>query len=583
MFVISLLFLLSAILPEDMYVSAVSIEAPVIGTEFSLDSFRVGAWQETADDTLSAADSEHDIELSDPEISAIVDSDYIYSLISVSFTVTFLLVLIIMLLSYQVRFPPKRSNRVIILFVALLLINCFTFFFPDTIEFNDFMAGMVPYIWYGSLSLAIHLLPFLIALTFDMRRLKKSSIHMVWLSAIPLVLIHLETGYYNEYLAGVSAVVTFFVFYFLQRANRKKKIGVNHLLNGSLATFVFLILYLLNGEGAIDLEMPLYFLVIALMYVILPLSFTFCVLSRHVSSFSEVESDQKELAAELKAANSKLLDKESQLAEKEQFASIGRRASKIVRKIKNPLDQVNNDSKISIGLIERAREEIKNSPYVQDEAGQHVIRLLNKTDANLQNIQEQGSQVSGLIKLMFKQPGKDESKRKRPIDFNGLIKEYVNLAGKNLKSGNNPIDVEIEMNLDNNVGSVPLYEEDFSRVILSLCKNAFDAMRFKMGINEVKKDVHQRNTGYSMRNYTPTLSVETKREGRKVSLEMKYNASEVPSEVKYDNLHALFESKNNGGGSTGLSEVHDILRAHDSEILIIPFGNGTSVHIELKG
>jgi len=580
MFVLSLLFIISAILPQDFYASAASIDDARANSP--AESFLVHVMQEEGEDTLSVTDPE--IEAAEPVISAIVDTAYIHSLITVSFTGTFLLVLIIMLLSYQHRFPPKNSNSLIILFAALLLINCLTFFFPDIVEFSDFMAGSAIYIWYGSLSIAIHLLPFLVALTFAMRRLIKTSIHFVWLSAVPLVLMHLELGYYNEYLAGASVVVSFLLFYFLQRANRKKKIGVNHLLNGSLATFILIVFYLLNSEGAIVLETRLYHLVIALTYVALPLSFTFCILSRHISSISDEKSDGKGLASELEAANNKLMSQESQLAEMKQFTSAGRRAAKIAGKLKNPLDLVKKHSDESIGLLERASEEIKNSPYTENESGQHILRLLHKTDDNLHNIQKQGLYVTRLIKAILQEPEDETVKRKKPTDLNGLIQEYVNLAARNLQNGENPIEVDIDMNLDKNIGTVPLYTEDFSRVILSLCKNAFDAMKYKMGAANVKKNVHQPNIRYSMRNYTPSLSVETKREGRKVSLEMKYNASEVPSEISYDNLHALFESKSNGGGAVnGMTEVHEILRAHDSEILIIPFGNGTSVHIELKG
>ena len=66
-----------------------------------------------------------------------------------------------------------------------------------------------------------------------------------------------------------------------------------------------------------------------------------------------------------------------------------------------------------------------------------------------------------------------------PADLNAIIKEYVNLSFHGMRAGKNPINVDIDLQLDDSVGEVPLIAEDFSRVILNLVNNAFDAMREK--------------------------------------------------------------------------------------------------------
>jgi signal transduction histidine kinase len=64
-----------------------------------------------------------------------------------------------------------------------------------------------------------------------------------------------------------------------------------------------------------------------------------------------------------------------------------------------------------------------------------------------------------------------------PTDLNALVKEFTNLAYHGMRAGKDPIDAEVTLDLDGSIGEVPLVYEDFSRVILNICTNAFDAMR----------------------------------------------------------------------------------------------------------
>ena len=67
-----------------------------------------------------------------------------------------------------------------------------------------------------------------------------------------------------------------------------------------------------------------------------------------------------------------------------------------------------------------------------------------------------------------------------PSDLNEVIKEYVHLSFHGMRANKNPINVEILLDLDDSLPKIPLNSEDFSRVILNLTKNAFDAMREKI-------------------------------------------------------------------------------------------------------
>ena len=142
-----------------------------------------------------------------------------------------------------------------------------------------------------------------------------------------------------------------------------------------------------------------------------------------------------------------------------------------------------------------------------------------------------------------------------PADLNEVIKEYVNLSFHGMRANKNPINVDIALDLKENLPKIPLNSEDFSRVILNLTKNAFDAMREK--VSKVGPD------------YKAKLEVRTKDLGDKILIEVEDNGPGVPDEIKDKLLMPFFTTKKGTEGTgLGLSITHDIIKAHKGELTI---------------
>ncbi len=101
-----------------------------------------------------------------------------------------------------------------------------------------------------------------------------------------------------------------------------------------------------------------------------------------------------------------------------------------------------------------------------------------------------------------------------------------------MRANQNPINVEINLNLDENLGLIPLNGEDFSRVILNLIKNAFDAMRDK--ISMVGSD------------YKAKLEIRTKNLANRVLVEVEDNGPGVPEEIRDKLLIPFFYHEKKG-------------------------------------
>jgi len=252
---------------------------------------------------------------------------------------------------------------------------------------------------------------------------------------------------------------------------------------------------------------------------------------------------------------------QDQLIQQEKLASLGQLTAGIAHEIKNPLNFVNNFSELSIEMVEEARVELSalNGQLSTKETKQIEVTLeiLDDIETNLRKIHEHGSRADGIVKSML-QHSRGGSGKMEPTNLNAVIKEYVNLSFHGMRAAKEPINVDIELQLDESIGNVNLVTEDFSRVIVNLCNNAFDAMREKRqnGANKGQK-------------YLPKLTARTYTTDRNVIIELEDNGPGIPQAIKDKILQPFFTTKKGKEGTgLGLSITNDIIKAHRGELEI---------------
>jgi signal transduction histidine kinase len=274
----------------------------------------------------------------------------------------------------------------------------------------------------------------------------------------------------------------------------------------------------------------------------------------------------------LKQSLEELKSAQAQLVQQEKLASLGQLTAGIAHEIKNPLNFVNNFTEVSIELIQEVKEERDKNPEERDEG--LLDEILEDIQSNLHKIHEHGTRANRIVTAMLLH-SRGGSGKKELSDLNALIREYVNLSYHGMKAGKNPMDVDIAFNLDPDAGKVPLIKEDFSRVIINLCNNAFDACseRSRSPINEInkyltettkyRKEIELRN------NYLPRLCIRTKSESEKLILEFEDNGTGIPDEIKDKILQPFFTTKKGTEGTgLGLSITNDIIKTHGAELTI---------------
>ncbi|NBC28151.1 MAG: hypothetical protein GVY08_14910 [Bacteroidetes bacterium] len=348
------------------------------------------------------------------------------------------------------------------------------------------------------------------------------------------------------------------------------------------------------------------------------------------------ERDRLEIALkELKAT-------QEQLVQQEKLASLGQLTAGIAHEIKNPLNFVNNFSDLSVELVEEAREEVRRMTEDGGSEGEKakgrsekeggkiplsrgdgdpslegsargvsveasdmalLLDILDDIETNLKTIHKHGSRADGIVKSMLEH-SRGGSGKMEPTDLNALIKEFVNLSFHGMRASKNSINVDMELDLDESIGDIPLIAEDFSRVIINLCNNAFDAMREKQGSGDKEQgsgdkeqgsgDKEQgaggrgaeaeRRRGVSpSQSYHPKLTIRTHQTEKSITIEIEDNGPGIPGEMKDKVMQPFYTTKKGTQGTgLGLSITNDIVKAHGGTLNVQSQPEQTVFSIQLN-
>jgi signal transduction histidine kinase len=220
------------------------------------------------------------------------------------------------------------------------------------------------------------------------------------------------------------------------------------------------------------------------------------------------------------------------------------------------------------------------NPLSRAEAGSSpqmdlLLDILDDIEANLKTIHKHGTRADSIVKSMLQHSRGGDGKMEATL-LNPIIKEYVNLAFHGMRAGSDPINVDIDLQLDEEVCEVPLIAEDFSRVILNLVNNGFDAMR--------EKTLQGFQTLGGLEDYQPKLTVRTKSNSNTITIEIEDNGPGIPEEIKDKILQPFFTTKKGTAGTgLGLSITNDIVKAHGGVISIDSENEaGSKLTIQLK-
>jgi PAS domain S-box-containing protein len=288
------------------------------------------------------------------------------------------------------------------------------------------------------------------------------------------------------------------------------------------------------------------------------------------TDITETKRREEELRAARDRAETALTDlrtAQDRLIHAEKMASLGQLTAGIAHEIKNPLNFVNNFSKLSAEMMGELAQVLEAPLTAMDEDDRDDAEdLIATVRGNLMKIDEHGRRADSIVKNMLLH-SRDGGAEMQPIDLNAIALEAMNLAYHGARAADSNFNVDIESDLAPDLGLTIGQPQELQRVFLNLCSN---------GMYAATK--HAAEGGEE-----PRILLRSRVDGETLIVEVEDNGGGVPEEIRDKIFQPFFTTKPTGEGTgLGLSMSYDIVRQHGGELsLKSQTGRGTTFAVRL--
>ena len=266
---------------------------------------------------------------------------------------------------------------------------------------------------------------------------------------------------------------------------------------------------------------------------------------------STKEEQILQLSAELEELRQKFI-------QSEKLAFVGKLTTGIMHEIKNPLNFINNFTKLSQELVGELDDIIDG---ISNKIDKDTMADLDDTRslliANLNKILENGERVHRIIFSMLAQMNDKQETVFELSDINKLVDEFAKLAYQGMRGNEKEFNLTFKTDYDPLITPINVEFQEISRVVINLVDNACYAL------NEKKKRMKD--------SFSPEILLATKKHDNFVEIRIRDNGSGIP-QASIDKLFTpFFTTKPKGQGTgLGLSISYDIItNIHKGKIEIV--------------
>ena len=289
---------------------------------------------------------------------------------------------------------------------------------------------------------------------------------------------------------------------------------------------------------------------------------------------NEVEKLANELQdknGQLESVLTELRKAQDQIVMREKLAALGELTAGVAHEIRNPLNFVNNFSEASGELIEELREILEEEGVVlPDEQRGLVKEITDDLTSNVVRIRSHGERANRIVHDMLRM-GRDSGDWQES-DINGLVDQHARLAYHSTRATNQEFQVDLQWDLNPDVGKLEVVPQQLGRVFLNMVSNSCYAT-----------DQRRRTSMKEGIPFEPTLWLSTMRKEDGVEVRIRDNGTGMPPEVVEKMFNPFFTTKpTDQGTGLGLAISNDIVRRHGGAIRVeTEPGEGTTMIVEL--
>ena len=273
----------------------------------------------------------------------------------------------------------------------------------------------------------------------------------------------------------------------------------------------------------------------------------------------------EQLAGELQGKNEQLESvladlhrAQDQIVTREKLAALGELTAGVAHEIKNPLNFVKNFSEASEELIVELKEVLDDvGKDLSEENKSYIDEIAGDLTANVERIRSHGDRADRIVRDMLMM-GRDSGEWQL-TDINGLIQQHAQLSFHSARALDPDFQLDIQQDLDPDVGQLTVIAQDLGRVFLNMVTNAGHAT------NDRSRSEAATGNG----THQPTIWIKTTRADEHIEVRIRDNGTGMPPEVIEKIFNPFFTTKpTDQGTGLGLSISSDIVRRHGGNIQV---------------
>lgn len=269
---------------------------------------------------------------------------------------------------------------------------------------------------------------------------------------------------------------------------------------------------------------------------------------------AKISKKLKERELELEQSNRQLEYAHEQMLEQHRLVAMGSLVAGILHETNNPLQLTIGFAQLSSFLIENLRSELKeNLSFLPLPKKDKIEKIILELEENISTIDNQSTKISENINTMLLQ-ARISSSQSTKIDINNSIERLLPIVINSYKFQNEDFTIKIETHFDRAIGTIELFAEDITKIIVNLIKNACDSVSQK-----------KRRLGEF---FQPYLLVKTKKlDERHLAIIIRDNGEGIPDNLRDRIFQPYITTKSAGKGTgLGLSIVNDLLKNNRGQI-----------------
>lgn len=271
---------------------------------------------------------------------------------------------------------------------------------------------------------------------------------------------------------------------------------------------------------------------------------------------AEVVKQKDEIEVKSKSLENALYELEEtqhQLVRQEKMATVGKLTQGLIDRILNPLNYINNFSKLSEELVNDVKQNIEDEKdHMDSENYEDTIDILGMLKGNLQKVGEHGANTTRTLKAM-EEMLKDRTGGIVKMDIIPLLHQNEEMLQTYFKEDISEYHININFNLPDETITIDGNADQLSKSFMSILGNAIYAV--------VKKA--QRNP------YSPEISLNLSKENDMIKILIHDNGIGIEDAIIHKIFDPFFTTKTTSEASgIGLYLTREIIQNHGGDIAV---------------